>query len=92
MNNEKFETLIHIGKVFSEKSQAWLPSVQVLQPHDHDPAWTAALMYLVIDRYLSAVEDKSQEEYVDATLKMFNAMLEMGQNYIEKLNSVDELE
>jgi hypothetical protein len=92
MNDEKFEVLMHIGKIFSEKSQTWLPSVQVLQPHNHDPAWTAALMYLMMDRYLSTVEDKSQEDYTTSTLYLFNAMLEMGQNYIEKLDSADDLE
>ena len=92
MNDEKFETLIHVGKVFSEKSQSWLPSVQVIQPHDHDPAWTAALMFLVIDRYLSSVEDKSQESYIKETMNVFSSMLEIGQNYIEKINSADELE
>ena len=92
MNDEKFEMLIHIGKVFSEKSKSWLPSVQVIQQHDHDPAWTAALMFLIMDRYLSTVEDKNQEEYATSTLDVFKAMLEIGQNYIEKLNSADELE
>lgn len=92
MNNENLETLIHIGRAYSEKSKDWLPSIQVVQPHDHSPDWTAALMYLIIDRYLSSVEDKNQEEYTKITMKMFNAMLEIGQNYIEKINSVDELE
>ena len=92
MNDEKLEVLIHIGKVFSEKSQNWLPSVQVVQPHDHNPAWTAALMFLIVDRYISSVEDKSQEFYIKETMNTFSGMLEIGQNYIEKLNSADELE
>ena len=92
MEDEKYEIIAHVSRIFSEKADAWLPAINIINTHDHHPAWTAALMYLILDRYVSTVDDKNQEEYIENVLKNFKGMLEIGPNYLFKVSSVDEVE
>ena len=92
MNTEKYEELMQVGRIYYEKGQAWLPSVKLLNTHEHHPAWTAALMFLILDRYVSTMDDQKQEEYIKAAMLYFEEMLKDGQNYLEELNFTDELE
>lgn len=92
MNAKENEVVINVGRIFSEKGQDWLPTIQILAPHDHHPAWTAALMYLLLDKYLATVDDSKQEEYAEETLRWLKLMRDNAHEYIDKVESADEVE
>lgn len=84
--NTRNEELFTIGRIFSEKQQAWLPALKDIKEHDIDPAWVAAILYLVYDRYMSCIDDGSQINFSKKTLELFNLMRKDGYSYIERLN------
>ena len=86
VNLSTVEPIITIGRIFSDKEQIWLPCLRDEATHDIDPIWTAAVMYLLLDRYTSCVPEDSQIEFYETTLKMFESMKENGAEYILKVN------
>jgi hypothetical protein len=85
INAENVETIISVGRIFSEKDNMWLPCLKDEATHDIDPVWVAAVMYLVLDRYTGCVPDESQIEFYQTTLKLFEAMKANGEQYIMKV-------
>lgn len=85
INAEKVETIISVGRIFSEKDNMWLPCLKDEATHDIDPMWVAAVMYLVLDRYTGCVPDESQIEFYQTTLKLFEVMKQNGEQYIIKV-------
>lgn len=83
------ETIVSIGRIFSEKDQMWMPCLKDEATHDIDPVWVAAVMYLILDRYTGCVPDESQIEFYNATLNLFESMKENGAQYIFKVNKED---
>jgi hypothetical protein len=82
-NNQ--EVLFQVIRIFSEKDQEWLPAIKDTSAHDFDPVWVAALMYLMLDRYVSNIDDEAQPDFVEKVYKIFEVMKENGQHYMEKL-------
>jgi len=80
------ETIISIGRIFSELDQMWMPCLKDEATHDIDPVWVAAVMYLILDRYTGCVPDKTQIEFYNTTLNIFESMKENGAQYIFKVN------
>lgn len=85
INSEGVETIISVGRIFSEKDNMWLPCLKDEATHDIDPVWVAAVMYLILDRYTGCVPDESQIEFYQTTLKLFEAMKANGEQYIIKV-------
>lgn len=81
-NNQ--EVLFQVIRIFSEKDQEWLPAIKDASAHDFDPVWVAALMYLVLDRYVSNIDDEAQQDFVERVYKIFEVMKENGHDYMEK--------
>lgn len=79
------ESIISIGRVFSEKDNMWLPCLKDEATHDIDPMWVAAVMYLILDRYTGCVPDDKQIEFYETTLKLFETMKINGEQYIIKV-------
>jgi len=92
MNNKEYEVVFHVGRIFSEKGQDWLPTIQVLKPHEHHPAWTAALMYLILDKYIATVDDNKQEKYTQEVMKWFEAMKEGAHEHIDNVDFPEDVE
>jgi hypothetical protein len=82
-NNQ--EVLFQVIRIFSEKDQEWLPAIKDANAHDFDPVWVAALMYLILDRYVSNIDDNAQQDFTEKVYKIFEVMKENGQHYMEKL-------
>ena len=87
INHESVETLVSIGRVFSEKDNMWLPCLKDEAQHDIDPMWVAAVMYLILDRYTGCVPDSKQVEFYNMTLEMFETMKKNGAEYIFKVKT-----
>ena len=85
INPGTVETLISIGRVFSEEQNMWLPCLKDEATHDIDPMWVAAVMYLILDRYTGCVPDETQIEFYQTVLKLFEVMKENGEEYILKV-------
>jgi hypothetical protein len=83
---DSVETIISIGRIFSEKDDMWMPCLKDEASHDIDPVWVAAVMYLVLDRYVGCIPDEKQIEFYETTLKIFEAMKENGAKFILKVN------
>lgn len=89
INPETVETIVSIGRIFSEKENMWMPCLKDEATHDIDPMWVAAVMYLVLDRYTGCVPDDKQIEFYEMTMKFFETMKEDGAQYILKVPSED---
>lgn len=92
MYDKEYEVVFNVGRLYSKRSQDWLPTIQVVRPHDHHPVWTAALMYLILDKYLMTVDDDKQEKYFEETMKWFEKMREGAHEYIDQLDNLADAE
>jgi hypothetical protein len=87
------EELMVINRVFSKKSETWIPALLDKKSHEIDVLWVAAVLYMVYDRYLSCIPDQSQIEFQDSVIKVFAKMLkEGGEEYIYKIDTDEEPE
>jgi len=91
METENVKTLFEVVKVYSESQDVWLPAIKDLKTHDFDPLWTAAIMFLVYDRYMSNIDDHQQAEFAKSTMECFDKMMESGHSYIEKIKTEKDL-
>jgi hypothetical protein len=90
MSNEinKSELLLKIHRVFHNESGTWMPAIQDVISHNITPLWVAGVAYLIIDRYISSVEESNQNEFLKEVLRLFNKMAKNSSTteYIEKMN------
>lgn len=84
MKNKEQEILFQVGQLKVDKNQEWSPYVKDLKSHDFSPAWVAGVLFLIIDRYSSQVEEKNQIEFVEKTMGYLELMLEDGHSYVSK--------
>jgi hypothetical protein len=87
LEQEDVEVVLSIGKIYSEKDDVYLPCVKDEASHDIDPMWVAAVMYLILDRYVSSIPEDKQNEFYDTTIKLFEKIKESGAEYILKVQS-----
>lgn len=85
IDESSLEELIILGRVFSDKTKTWLPALKDIQSHDINPAWVAGVMYLFFDRYISCISDKDQLDFEQKSLFLFNKMLELRRENIERV-------
>jgi hypothetical protein len=59
--------------------------------HTVTPEWTAAVLYMIFNRYLQAVPDNRQNEFVKETMNTFNWLFKDQIGYtLMKLDEADE--
>ena len=84
MKDKNLEELILIGKVFNETNSSWMPYVKDLQTHDFDETWVASIMFLILDRYISNVEENKQVGFTKKVEKTLKHLIEEGHSYLTK--------
>jgi hypothetical protein len=90
MSNEELrsELLLKIHRVLNTENNTWMPAIQDVATHDIDPLWVAGVAYLIIDRYVSSVEESKQNKFYEETMVWFTRMVKNSSTteYIEKMN------
>jgi hypothetical protein len=84
MKNESKEVLFQIGQLKIDENEKWSPFIKDLKTHDFDPTWVAGILFLIIDRYSSQVEEKKQIQFIEKTLGYLDLMLEDGHSFVSK--------
>jgi hypothetical protein len=82
---DNVEVVLSIGKIYSEKDEIYLPCLKDEASHDIDPMWVSAVMYLILDRYISSIPEDKQVDFYDTTLRLFEKIKEEGAQYILKV-------
>jgi len=85
IDKDTIEELLVLARVFSKKSNTWIPAIIDQQSHDIDPLWVSAVIYMILDRYISCVPDNLQIEFQEMTMKFFNEMLESGSEFVYRI-------
>ena len=82
------ELILKIHRVLNEDNNEWMPAIQDVATHDIDPIWVAGVAYLIIDRYVSAIDESKQNKFHEDVMIWFNKMVKNGSTteYIEKMN------
>lgn len=85
MKQEDFKEILVLGVAWDKELQVNLPAIL-----DRDvnvtvsPVWVAAFLELVLDRFISCIDDESQIETQKEVLEMLNEWAERGSVGIEK--------
>jgi hypothetical protein len=84
---ESLEPVLAIHRIFSKKSQTWIPALKDIADHEVSAPWAAAVLYMIYDRYMSCVPDEHQLEFQRNVFKMFDFMVKNnGADYIYKID------
>lgn len=84
------EVILKIHRVLNAEGE-WMPAIEDVAVHDIDPCWVAGTAYLLIDRYISSVEESKQNRFYEEVMFWFNKMSKnnTGTEYIEKIDPTD---
>ena len=84
----KSELILKIHRVLNEDNNEWMPAIQDVATHDIDPLWVAGVAYLIIDRYVSSIDESKQNKFHEDVMVWFNRMAKNSSTteYIEKMN------
>ena len=88
MNSDIIESeLIFKVHRLKNKDGEWLPAIEDIKSHDITPSWAAGMAYIILDRYVSCVDDVNQTEFYEETLHWLTSMLKenKGSEYIDKI-------
>ena len=95
MNNNfsESELILKIHRL-KKDDETWVPAIEDVKSHDISPVWAAGLAYLIIDRYLTCVEDSEQEKFSDEVIHWLTNMLKenKGSEYIDKIDKPDSMD
>lgn len=84
-----------IFKIFRVKNndEEWSPALGDVKSHDITPLWTASLAYLILDRYLSCIDESKQNEFQEQVLYWLDLMIKdnKGSEFTEKIKHPDFL-
>lgn len=86
IDTNSLEILLSVGRVFDQVSNMWFPTIKDVKSHDIDPMWVSAVLFLLLDRYLSNIPDDQQNEFYEKTLFYFEQMKKDGLGYITKID------
>jgi hypothetical protein len=81
------ELLFKVHRI-KNKDGEWMPAIEDVTTHDITPLWVAGTVYLIIDRYLSCIDDSKQQDFHQETLFWLARMLKdhEGSGYIHRIN------
>jgi hypothetical protein len=79
-----------ILKIYQLTSEAGdlAPALEDVETHEVTPMWVAGLMYIILDRYLTCIEDSNQKEFKETTIKWLAEMVkdDQGSAYVETID------
>jgi hypothetical protein len=84
---DSLEEVFSVAKIYSKKSEMWIPALQDKASHDVDALWVASVLYMILDRYVSCIPDNKQIEFSEAVQKILDAMKDGGEEFIYKVDS-----
>ena len=86
-NIDDHELIFEIYRVKSEQGD-WMPALRDIKTHDINPSWVAGTLYMLLDRYIGAIEESKQTKFYEETLYWLGVMMKdsEGSAYIEKVN------
>lgn len=82
------QVVAKLYQLHEASNDTYHPALEVTSTHAHDEIWVAAVMYLVLDRYMSCVEESGQTEFLRGVLKVFHHLVR-DQKGAEYINSVE---
>ena len=88
MSEEREHELLFKVRRIKNDDGEWMPAIQDVTSHDVTPLWAAGVAYIILDRYLSCVDDSKQKQFNEEMLFWLAKMLKDNEatKYIEKLN------
>lgn len=86
------ELIFKIHRVKDDRDE-WMPAVEDVASHDITPTWAAGLAYVILDRYLSSIEESMQLEFQKQVLYWLDVMLKdnKGTEYVDKVKLPDTM-
>jgi hypothetical protein len=85
-----------IFKIYRLKNKDgnWLPAIEDIKSHDITPEWVAGIAYVIIDRYISSVEESIQHDFQEEMLHWLSLMIEddEGSKYTDKMPKLDDMD
>ena len=71
----------------------WIPAIEDVKSHDITPEWVAGMAYVILDRYISSVDESMQHEFQEEMLHWLSLMLEddKGSEYTDKMDKLDDM-
>ena len=77
-----------------KSSGEWIPAIEDIKSHDITPVWAAGLAFVILDRYISSVDESMQHDFQEEMLHWLSLMLEddNGSEYTDKMDKLDDME
>jgi hypothetical protein len=85
-NEYKPELILKIHRVLDKKNN-WMPAIEDVASHDINPMWVAGVSFLLIDRYVSSIQESDQNKFYEEVMFWFDKMIKTdATQYVEKVN------
>jgi hypothetical protein len=95
MNHDIVESeLIFKIHRLKKKDGEWIPAIEDIKSHDVTPEWVAGMAFLILDRYISSIDESRQHDFQEEMLHWLSLMLEdnEGSKYTEKMDKLDDMD
>jgi len=92
-NIREHELIFKIHRVKDDRDE-WMPAIEDIKSHDITPVWAAGLAYVILDRYLSCIDESMQHDFQDQVMYWLEKMLKdnNGSEYVDKINIPDSMD
>lgn len=83
------QAVMQIHRLHDASTDSYHPAVECMAPHDTTAIWVASVLYLLLDRYLSCVDESEQGNFLKNVLRVFHYMVrdQKGSAYITTVES-----
>jgi hypothetical protein len=88
MNKDEYkpELILNIHRVLDQNGN-WMPAIEDVASHDINPMWVAGVSFLLIDRYVSSIQESDQNKFYEEVMFWFDKMIKTdATQYVEKIN------
>ena len=95
MNDDIIENeLIFKIHRLKKKDGGWIPAIEDIKSHDVTPEWVAGVAFLILDRYISSIDESNQNDFQEEMLYWLTLMLEdnKGSEYTDKMKKLDTMD
>ena len=69
------KVVLHVHQMHDATTDTDHPAVECVSTHDTTPLWVASVMYLILDRYLSSIDESQQNAFLKRVLKIFHYLV-----------------
>lgn len=84
---ESLEQVLSVNRIFSKKSNEWIPALKDTKSHEITVPWVASVLFMIYDRYISCIPDEHQLAFQNSVLKIFSTMIkEGGEEYVYRMD------